>query len=170
MASLYSSYAGLAAADGYLTWQAVHNGAIETNPVVAPIVRDAPGSRRSSSRPVRDLSPSNGFAGSPQSRDMDRGGRQRRHGVGRVAQLRRSTTAAVKDRRRGQPPAARRADEFVFGMSDREYGHGAIRTGVRRRCPSSDAPAPSAMRPRRSGRCRTHARSRRWRRPVSPTS
>jgi hypothetical protein len=43
MASLYSSYAGLAAADGYLTWQAVHNGAIETNRVLAPIVRDAPG-------------------------------------------------------------------------------------------------------------------------------
>jgi hypothetical protein len=43
MTSLYSSYAGLAAADGYLTWQAVHNGAVETNPMVAPIVRDAPG-------------------------------------------------------------------------------------------------------------------------------
>jgi hypothetical protein len=43
MASLYSSYAGLAAADGYLSWQAVHNGAVETNRVLAPIVRDAPG-------------------------------------------------------------------------------------------------------------------------------
>jgi hypothetical protein len=43
MASLYSGYAGLAAADGYLTWQAVHNGAVETNPMVAPIARDAPG-------------------------------------------------------------------------------------------------------------------------------
>jgi hypothetical protein len=43
MASLYSSYAGLAAADGYLTWQAVHSGAVETNPMVAPIVRDASG-------------------------------------------------------------------------------------------------------------------------------
>jgi hypothetical protein len=43
MASLYSSYAGLAAADGYLTWQAVHSGAVETNPMVAPLARDASG-------------------------------------------------------------------------------------------------------------------------------
>jgi hypothetical protein len=43
MASLYSSYAGLAAADGYLTWQAVHSGAVETNPMVAPLAREASG-------------------------------------------------------------------------------------------------------------------------------
>jgi len=43
MAPLYSSFAGLAVADGYLTWQAVHQGAVETNPLVAPIARDASG-------------------------------------------------------------------------------------------------------------------------------
>jgi hypothetical protein len=40
---LYSSFAGLAAADGYLTWLAVHRGAVEANPVIAPIARDAYG-------------------------------------------------------------------------------------------------------------------------------
>jgi len=43
MAPLYSSFAGLAAADAYLTWQAVHSGAVESNPVVAPIARNASG-------------------------------------------------------------------------------------------------------------------------------
>ena len=43
IATLYSSYAGLAAADGYQTWQAVHSGAVETNPMVAPLARDASG-------------------------------------------------------------------------------------------------------------------------------
>ena len=43
MAPLYSSFVGLAAADGYLTWQAVHGGAVETNPMVAPIARNASG-------------------------------------------------------------------------------------------------------------------------------
>jgi hypothetical protein len=43
MTPLYSSFAGLSAADGYLTWLAVHNGGVEANPVVAPIARDAAG-------------------------------------------------------------------------------------------------------------------------------
>jgi hypothetical protein len=44
MAPLYSSFAGLAAADAYLTWHAVRaGGAVEANPVVAPIARSASG-------------------------------------------------------------------------------------------------------------------------------
>jgi len=41
--SLYTSFAGLTAADGYLTWLAVHRGAVEVNPFVAPIAGDAAG-------------------------------------------------------------------------------------------------------------------------------
>jgi hypothetical protein len=40
---LYTSFAGLTAADGYLTWRAVHRGAVETNRFVAPIAGDAAG-------------------------------------------------------------------------------------------------------------------------------
>jgi len=40
---LYTSFAGLTAADGYLTWLAVHRGAVETNRFVAPIAGDAAG-------------------------------------------------------------------------------------------------------------------------------
>jgi hypothetical protein len=43
LAPLYTNFAALAAADGYLTWKAVHNGAVERNPVVAPIARDPGG-------------------------------------------------------------------------------------------------------------------------------
>jgi len=40
---LYASFAGLTAADGYLTWLAVHRGATEANRFVAPIAGDAAG-------------------------------------------------------------------------------------------------------------------------------
>jgi hypothetical protein len=40
MAPLYASFAGLTAADGYLTWRAVHNGATEANRFIAPIAGD----------------------------------------------------------------------------------------------------------------------------------
>ena len=43
MAPLYASFAGLTAADGYLTWRAVHNGATEANRFVAPVAGDAVG-------------------------------------------------------------------------------------------------------------------------------
>jgi hypothetical protein len=43
VAPLYGSFAGLAAADGYLTWHAVHHGATELNRFVAPIAGDAAG-------------------------------------------------------------------------------------------------------------------------------
>jgi hypothetical protein len=37
MTPLYSSFATLTASDGYLTWLAVHRGAVEENPVAAPV-------------------------------------------------------------------------------------------------------------------------------------
>jgi hypothetical protein len=40
---LYTNFAALGAADGYLTWKAVHNGGVERNPLVAPISRDPGG-------------------------------------------------------------------------------------------------------------------------------
>jgi len=40
---LYTNFAGLTAADGYLTWLAVHRGATEANRFVAPIAGDAAG-------------------------------------------------------------------------------------------------------------------------------
>ena len=43
MAPLYGSFAALAAADGYLTWRAVHRGATEENRFVAPVAGDAAG-------------------------------------------------------------------------------------------------------------------------------
>ena len=43
MVPLYSTFAGLAASDVYLTWSAVHHGAVEANPLVRPIARDASG-------------------------------------------------------------------------------------------------------------------------------
>jgi hypothetical protein len=43
MMPLYTSFAGLTAADGSLTWLAVHRGAVEANRFVAPIAGDAAG-------------------------------------------------------------------------------------------------------------------------------
>lgn len=43
MTPLYTSFAGLTAADGYLTWRAIHRGAEEKNGFVAPIAGDAAG-------------------------------------------------------------------------------------------------------------------------------
>jgi hypothetical protein len=43
LAPLYATFAGLTAADGYLTWRAVHNGATEQNRFVAPVAGDAIG-------------------------------------------------------------------------------------------------------------------------------
>src|SRR5262249_26579141 len=43
MPPLYTTFAGLSAADGYLTWLAVHRGATEANRFVAPIAGDAAG-------------------------------------------------------------------------------------------------------------------------------
>jgi hypothetical protein len=40
---LYATYVGLQAADGYLTWTAVHHGAAEQNVIVAPIAGNAYG-------------------------------------------------------------------------------------------------------------------------------
>jgi len=37
MTPLYSSFATLTASDGFLTWQAVHRGAVEENPIAAPV-------------------------------------------------------------------------------------------------------------------------------------
>ncbi len=37
MMPLYSSFASLTATDGYLTWFAVHRGAVEENPLAAPM-------------------------------------------------------------------------------------------------------------------------------------
>jgi Domain of unknown function (DUF5658) len=38
MTPLYSSFATLTAGDGYLTWQAIHRGAVEENPIAQPVV------------------------------------------------------------------------------------------------------------------------------------
>jgi len=43
MMPLYTSFAALAASDVYLTWFAVHHGAVEANPLVRPIAHDASG-------------------------------------------------------------------------------------------------------------------------------
>jgi hypothetical protein len=43
LAPLYGSFAALTAADGYLTWRAVHQGATERNRFVAPVAGDAVG-------------------------------------------------------------------------------------------------------------------------------
>jgi hypothetical protein len=40
---LYASYVGLQVTDGYLTWTAVHHGAVEQNVIVKPIAGNAPG-------------------------------------------------------------------------------------------------------------------------------
>jgi uncharacterized protein DUF5658 len=38
---MYMGLVALEASDGYLTWSAVHQGAVEQNPVVAPFTRNA---------------------------------------------------------------------------------------------------------------------------------
>jgi uncharacterized protein DUF5658 len=43
MTPLYSSFATLTASDGYLTWLAVHRGAVEENPVAAPVAANPVG-------------------------------------------------------------------------------------------------------------------------------
>jgi Domain of unknown function (DUF5658) len=43
MMPLYSSFAALSASDVYLTWLGMHHGAVEANPLVAPIARNASG-------------------------------------------------------------------------------------------------------------------------------